>query len=73
MVQLRAVVPAAVPVESVTLAVKTNGPAALGVPLMAPFPAFSDSPPGRPPEMMEKMSGGTPPVDPSAEMYGTPT
>jgi hypothetical protein len=51
--QLLVAVPAAVPVESTTCAVKLNGPAVLGVPVMAPVEVFNVSPGGREPDVME--------------------
>jgi hypothetical protein len=68
MAQFAVAVPAAVPVESITLAVKLAVPVAFGVPVMTPLEAFSINPPGRLPEEMEKVSGGAPPVDPTAEV-----
>jgi len=53
MVQLVVVVPAAVPVESTTLAVKLNVPAVVGVPVMAPVDAFNVRPAGRLPLLIE--------------------
>ena len=68
MVQLVVVVPAAVPRESTTWAVKVNGPDAVGVPVMAPVELFRVKPVGREPLMMEKVYGGTPPEAVSAEL-----
>ena len=53
MVQLAVVVPAAVPVESTTFAVKLNVPAVVGVPVMAPVLAFKAKPAGRLPLLIE--------------------
>jgi hypothetical protein len=53
--QLAVVVPAAVPVESTTLAVKSKGPAVVGVPLMAPVLASSVSTGGRFPLLIENV------------------
>jgi len=52
MPQLLVLVPAAVPRESTTFAVKGNDPAAVGVPVIAPVDAFSVSPVGRLPAMI---------------------
>ena len=62
MVQAAVVVPAKVPVESTTWAVKLKGPAVVGVPVMAPVLVFSISTGGRTPTVMEKVYAGTPPV-----------
>ena len=55
MVQLVVVVPAAVPLESTTFAVKLNVPGVVGVPVMAPVVAFNVRPAGRLPEEIEKV------------------
>ena len=55
MVQLVVAVPAAVPVESTTLAVKLNVPAVVGVPVMAPVVAFKVRPAGRLPLAIENV------------------
>ena len=55
MLQFAVAVPAAVPVESTTWAVKLNVPAVVGVPVMAPVDVLSDRPAGRAPLMMEKV------------------
>jgi hypothetical protein len=55
MVQLAVLVPAEVPVESTTCAVKPNVPLPVGVPVMAPVDEFSDRPGGRVPLIMEKV------------------
>jgi hypothetical protein len=68
MVQLVDVVPAAVPLESTTWAVKVNDPAAVGVPVMAPVETFSVRPVGSEPAVMENVYGGTPPVATNAEL-----
>jgi hypothetical protein len=68
MVQLAVAVPAAVPVESTTLAVKLNGPAVVGVPVMAPVLAFNPRTGGKLPEVIENVSGGTPPLATKAEL-----
>ena len=47
--QLAVVVPAAVPVESTTLAVKLNVPKAVGVPVIAPVVGFKVKPGGSEP------------------------
>ena len=62
------VVPAAVPVESTTCAVKLNVPAVVGVPVIAPVEAFNVSPVGNDPLMIENVYGGVPPVATSAEV-----
>ena len=51
--QLLVVVPAMVLVESCTWAVKGNGPATVGVPVMAPVEKFNIKPVGSTPESME--------------------
>ena len=53
MVQLAVAVPAALPVESTTVAVKLNVPAVVGVPVMAPVLAFNVRPAGRLPPVIE--------------------
>jgi hypothetical protein len=53
--QLAVAVPAAVPVESTTLAVKLNGPAVVGVPVMAPVLVFRFRTGGKPPEVIENV------------------
>jgi hypothetical protein len=68
MLQLVDVVPAAVPLESTTWAVKVNVPAAVGVPVMAPVDGFSVKPVGSEPLVIENVYGGTPPVATSAEL-----
>jgi hypothetical protein len=73
MLQLVDVVPAAVPLESTTWAVKVNVPAVLGVPVMAPVDGFRVRPAGSEPLVIENVYGGTPPVATSAELYATPT
>jgi hypothetical protein len=55
-------------VESVTLTVKENGPAVVGVPVMAPVAVFSVSPPGNDPEAIAKVYGAVPPVTVIAEL-----
>ncbi len=67
MPQLLVVVPAAVPVVSTTLAVKVNGPAAVGIPVMVPS-GFNVSPPGRAPVVIEKVNGLVPPPTTRAEL-----
>jgi hypothetical protein len=68
MLQLVDVVPAAVPLESTTWAVKVNVPAAVGVPVMAPVEGFSVKPVGSEPLVIENVYGGTPPVATKAEL-----
>jgi hypothetical protein len=60
--QLVAVVPDAFPRESTTCAVKLNGPATVGVPVIAPELVFRISPVGSDPEVIEKVYGGSPPL-----------
>lgn len=72
MVQLTAVVPAAVPVESTTCAENGNEPAVFGVPVIAPVAGFSVNPPGKLPAVMEYVNGGNPPPATKADVYGTP-
>jgi hypothetical protein len=54
MVQWAVLVPAAVPMESTTWAVKLNVPTAVGVPLRSPA-AFKEDPGGRLPEVIENV------------------
>ena len=54
MVQRAVAVPAAVPVESTTWAVKLNVPTVVGVPLMSPVES-NDDPGGRLPEVIENV------------------
>src|ERR1700690_151313 len=68
MLQFDVVVPAALPVESTTWAVKLYVPAVVGVPVMAPVDALSVKPGGRVPVMIENVYGATPPVAISAEL-----
>src|ERR1700722_5608575 len=57
---------------SVTWAVKLNGPAVVGVPLMTPAKAFSASPAGRAPETISQVYGKAPPLTCSVVFgYGT--
>ena len=60
-------------VESVTLAVKLNDPAAVGVPVMAPVEGLISRPVGSDPAVIEKVSGCLPPAATNDELYGTPT
>ena len=53
MVQLVVAVPAEVPVESTTFAVKLTAPGVVGVPVIAPVLAFNFRPAGRLPLLME--------------------
>lgn len=53
MLQLLVVVPAAVPRESTTWAVKLNVPAEVGVPAIAPVVEFSVRPAGNEPAVIE--------------------
>jgi hypothetical protein len=61
------------PEESITSAVKLNGPGAVGVPVIAPVAAFRLSTGGSEPEAIENVYGGAPPVATRLELYGTPT
>jgi hypothetical protein len=51
--QLPVAVPATVSVESTTFAVKLKGPAATGVPVIAPVVLFNVNPEGSDPEVIE--------------------
>ena len=68
MLQFAVPVPAAVPVESTTWAVKLNVPDVVGVPVIAPVDAFSVRPAGNEPLVMENVYGGVPPDATSAEL-----
>jgi hypothetical protein len=68
MLQFDVAVPAALPVESTTWAVKLNVPAVVGVPVMAPVDELSVKPAGNEPVMIENVYGGTPPVATSDEL-----
>ena len=68
MLQFAVFVPAALPVESTTWAVKLNVPAVVGVPVMAPVDELSVKPAGNEPVMIENVYGGTPPVATSDEL-----
>jgi hypothetical protein len=57
--------------ESVTLTVKFEVPAVVGVPLMTP-PELKDSPAGSVPESSDHVYGVTPPVAESVWLYATP-
>src|SRR5689334_20216872 len=59
-------------VESIRRMVTRGLPAAVGVPLITPVVAFSDSP-GSEPEEISQVYGLTPPTPCSAKEYGTPT
>ena len=48
--------------ESVAFAVKENVPNCVGVPEIAPVLEFSDSPPGKEPELTVQLYGVVPPV-----------
>jgi hypothetical protein len=72
--QLSVVVVAWIPsVESVTVTAKENGPAVVGVPVIAPVVAFSVRPGGSAPELTVNVYGARPPVTVIAELYGVPT
>ena len=66
--QLLVVVPAAVPRESTTWAVKLNVPAVVGVPVIAPVDGFSVNPGGSEPLVIENVYGETPPAATRAEV-----
>ena len=68
MLQFAVFVPAAVPVESTTWAVKLNVPGVVGVPVIAPVDGFRIKPPGSEPLTIENVYGGIPPVATSAEL-----
>jgi len=72
MLQFEAVVPAELPLESTTCAVKLNVPVVLGVPVMAPVAVFSVNPAGSDPLVSEKVYGPTPPDATSDEVYTIP-
>jgi hypothetical protein len=55
-------------VESVTLTVKENGPAVVGVPVIAPVVVLSVSPAGSEPEAIANVYGAVPPVTVIAEL-----
>ena len=55
-------------VESVTLTVKENGPAEVGVPVMAPVVVLSVRPAGSAPVAMAKVYGAVPPLTVIAEL-----
>jgi hypothetical protein len=65
---LLVVVPAALPVESTTCAVKLNVPAVVGVPVIAPVELFSVNPAGSEPLVIEYVYGGIPPPAVSDEL-----
>jgi hypothetical protein len=74
MLQLLVVAVADCPgVESVTFTVNENGPAVVGVPVIAPVLAFRVRPAGRLPEAIANVSGAVPPVTTIDELYGLPT
>jgi hypothetical protein len=74
MPQLLVVAVACTPgVESVTVTVKENDPAAVGVPVIAPELAFSVKPGGRLPVAMANVYGPVPPVTVIPDEYGVPT
>ena len=57
---------------SVTLTVKLDVWAVVGVPVIAPVEAFSDSPAGSVPELRDQWYGGAPPVAPRVCAYAVP-
>jgi hypothetical protein len=59
-------------VESVTLAMKLNGPDAVGVPEIVPVAADSVRPPGKAPELTLQLYGVVPPVAARVVEYATP-
>jgi hypothetical protein len=60
-------------VESVTLAVKLNVPAAVGVPEIVPLAAASVRPAGNAPELMLQLYGVVPPLAANVVVYAVPT
>lgn len=58
---------------SVTLAVKFEVPAVVGVPVIAPLDVLSDSPAGRLPDEMAHVKGEVPPLRASVWLYAVPT
>ena len=56
------------PVESVTLMVKVELPAVVGVPVIAPVMVFNIRPAGRDPDAIENVYPGTPPAATAAEL-----
>jgi hypothetical protein len=73
MLQFAVVVPAALPVESTTWAVKLNVPEVLGVPVIAPVEVFKVKPAGNEPVVIENVYGATPPEATRLDVYATPT
>src|SRR5258705_266777 len=61
------------PVESVTLTVKENAAATVGVPVIAPVLAFRLRPVGSAPELRANVYGAVPPLTMMLELYGSPT
>ena len=60
--------------ESVTLIVKFTGPfGPVGVPVIAPVPAFKVKPAGNAPTLREKVSGAWPPVVAIVWLYAVPS
>ena len=57
---------------SVTLTVKFDVCAVVGVPVSAPVEPFRDSPAGSPPELRDQWYGGAPPVAPRVCAYVVP-
>jgi hypothetical protein len=60
-------------VESVTVKVKLNVPAVVGVPEMVPVELSMVSPGGSDPLAIDQLYGGVPPVTATVAEYGTPT
>ena len=58
---------------SVTMAVKGEAPAVVGVPLIMPVAALSESPAGSDPTEIDHANGAMPPVAASGCEYATPT
>jgi hypothetical protein len=72
--QLLVIVVACTPgVESVTLTVNENGPAVVGVPVIAPVVGFNVRPGGRAPVATENVYGPVPPVTVIWPLYAVPT
>ena len=56
------------PLASVTWAVKSAVPPAVGVPLIAPVEVFSCRPMGKLPVLMDQVKGGVPPLAANAAL-----
>ena len=64
---------AGVEAESVAFTVKFAVPATVGVPVIAPVPAFSVKPVGREPVVIDQVTAPVPPVAPNVALYAEPT